>query len=274
MDTRHHIHYAKHHPGFGYAISQEARLYSIFLAPLFFLLVIFGALWLLGRAPMLSVHTLPPGLVAHALALSLVRLCVAYALALVVALPLALLVVYNDTMGRLLLPFFDVLQSIPVLAFFPLLVALFVRSGYLEGAAICILFLGMVWNLVFSVVGGLKVVPTEIKSAARVFGVTGVRYLFSVLIPAIVPYLVTGSLLAWAQGWNILIIAEVLHTYLPVGSGVQDLLGIGNLLVSTSAAGQQSAFMYLLAVLTLVIALMNFFIWQKLLRYSEKFRFD
>ena len=46
-----------------------------------------------------------------------------------------------------------------------------------------------------------------------------------------VPYIVTGSLLAWAGGWNIIIVAEVLHTYIP--GGARDLFGIG------SAAGRR-----------------------------------
>jgi NitT/TauT family transport system permease protein len=250
------------------------RIYSILLAPLFFVGILFVILWFLGKLPVFDLHSFSPSVVLSALVFTFVRLAIAYILSFVIAIPLALLVAHNTFMERLLLPLFDILQSVPFLAFFPLLVVLFVNSGLLNGAAVCILFLAMVWNIVFSLIGGFKVIPTEIKSAAHVFGIRKWKYLIWVLLPAVVPYLVTGSILAWAQGWNIVIVAEVLHTYIPGGTSAQDLLGIGNLMVQASSSGQYSLFMYLLITLTAVIALMNFFVWQKLLHYAEQFRFE
>lgn len=281
-ENHRHVHYTKHHPGFGYAWSLWLGVYSYLLAPLILIILLFSGLWFLGKLPYTSFanfvafipQTVSSAVLSTAIILTVVRLTVAYILALLVAVPLALLVTHNATMERLFLPFFDVLESVPALAFFPVLVVFFVNSNFLNGAAIFILFLGMVWNIVFSLIGGIKVIPNDIKSAAQVFGIRRFKYFRWVLLPAVTPYLVTGSILAWAQGWNILIVAEVLHTYIPGGTPAQDLLGLGTMLVQTSAAGQHAAFMYVLVVMTTIIALMNFFIWQKLLHYVEKFRFE
>lgn len=202
------------------------------------------------------------------------RLIVAYGLALVLSLPLALLINRSAWTERVLLPAFDVLQSVPVLAFFPVIILFFVHHHFLEGAAVFIIFLNMLWNLVFSLVGGLRLIPSDIKAAAQLFGIRRVSYVRQVLIPSVFPYLVTGSLLSWAQGWNMLIVAEVLHTYLPGGNGKSDLFGIGSVMVHASAAGQATVFMGAIVTMVVAIALMNFFIWQRLLNYAERYRFE
>jgi NitT/TauT family transport system permease protein len=107
-----------------------------------------------------------------------------------------------------------------------------------------------------------------------VFGVKGGDYVRRILLPAIVPYAITGSLLAWAQGWNIVIVAEVLHTYIPGGSPSNDLFGIGSMLVNATASGQNGIFIVAILAMVLLIGFLNFFIWQKLLHYAERYKFE
>ncbi|MFI5265593.1 MAG: hypothetical protein ACHQT7_02505, partial [Candidatus Levyibacteriota bacterium] len=67
---------------------------------------------------------------------TLTRLFLAYVIALVISVPLALLITARAKFERILLPVFDILQSIPVLAFFPVVVLAFIRANFLEGAAV------------------------------------------------------------------------------------------------------------------------------------------
>jgi NitT/TauT family transport system permease protein len=189
-------------------------------------------------------------------------------------LPLALLINHSPKAERVLLPMFDIIQSVPVLAFFPVIILFFVHYNFYNGAAIFILVITMMRSIVFSVVGGLRVIPSDIKSAARVFGLKGWKYTDKVLLPAVVPYIVTGSLLAWAGGWNIIIVAEVLHTYIPGATSSVDLFGIGSVLVATAAGGSQASFFMALLVLIIFVGLLNFFVWQKLLKYAERYKFE
>ena len=46
-----------------------------------------------------------------------------------------------------------------------------------------------------------------------------------------------------AQGWNLIIVAEVMHTYILHGTTSQDLFGLGSILVNASASGQNSVFL-------------------------------
>ena len=273
-DTTRHIHRYNRHASYTYATHLPLRIYVLFIAPLLAVAVAYVLVRAFGFHPVQALGPVSWDNLFGSLGDTLLRLTIAYAIALGVAVPLAVLIDYNTLTERLLLPLFDIIQSIPVLAFFPVLILLFIRYNALNLAAIFIIALSMLWNIVFSVVGGLRVMPSDIKSAARVFHIRGWDYFAKVLVPAIFPYIVTGSLLAWAQGWNIIIVAEVLHTYVPGGGNNLDLNGVGSTLVHASSLGQNDVFLAAILVMVVAIALMNFFIWQKLLHYAERFRFE
>ena len=243
-------------------------------APLALVLLLVAALNAVTLFSFSGDSAMPPSYVASAFFATLIRLGIAYALALVVSVPLVALAMRGPVAEKIFLPFFDVMQSVPVLAFFPLIAGVFLQFGFTDAAAVFVIFLSMLWNIVFSLVAGLKAIPRDIFWAAHVFGVKGFAYARRILLPAVTPSLVTGSLLAWAQGWNIIIVAEVLHTYIPNGTGAQDLFGIGSVLVDSVAAGQTGTFAAAVVFLVGAIALMHFFIWQRLMQYAEKYRFE
>jgi NitT/TauT family transport system permease protein len=221
-----------------------------------------------------DIHRISFGDVLVATLNTFFRMFVAYVVSLIVAIPLALAIASTPRVQRLLLPVADILQSVPVLAFFPVVVAFFAAYRAFEAAAIFVIFVQMIWNIVFPVIGGLQTIPDDIKSAAIVFNVHGMRRFWYITLPAILPFVVTGSLLAWAQGWTIVIVAEVLHTYIPHGTASQDLLGLGSLLVDSNAEGQSSVFVATLSAMILLVAFINLAVWQPLLRLSQRFRFD
>ena len=271
MSQPKHINYHKHF-GWSYPVSLAQKLYSILWGPM--LVVVILAVVARSFGVVYPSDTIPLATLVLATGATLLRLFVAYFFSLIVAVPLALLVTSGSRFESILLPFFDILESIPILAFFPVALLVFVRFDFLNGAAIFIIFLSMVWNILFTVIGGLKMIPRDIKNAATVFKIKGFSYFRKVLLPAIVPQIVTGSILAFGQGWNIIIVAEVLHVYLPASTSAHDLFGIGNILVAASGSGQTNVFIMAIVVMVLVIAFLNFFIWQKLLHYAQRFRFE
>jgi NitT/TauT family transport system permease protein len=270
----HHIHHFHRHMSVSYPVSFRQRVYSLVLFPLLLSAAAFFVLKYLGGHQVVQIEGIGWGFVFSALVVTFTRLLIAYFLALVIAIPLAILIEINPQAEKIFLPLFDVMQSVPVLAFFPVVILFFVHYNLYNSAAIFILLITMMWSIIFSVVGGLRVIPQDIKSAAKIFHITGFSYLKQVMLPAVFPYMVTGSLLAWAGGWNIIIVAEVLHTYIPGGSPTQDLFGVGSLLVAASASGQNKIFLMALVGLILVVAAMNLFVWQKLLKFAERFKFE
>ena len=270
--SSHHVGSHHRHMRISYAQSLSQRLYTLVLIPL---LAVLATVFLLQA---FSISVRPEDIsLAHvfaALGATTARLLIAYCLALLVALPLALLVTHSALWERIFLPLFDIMQSLPILAFFPVIILFFLHYHLYYGAAIFALFVTMLWSIVFSLVGGLHAIPQDIKDAGTMFNLRGLRYVEKILLPASLPYLVTGSLLAWAAGWNIIIVAEVLHTYIPGGDTSADLFGIGSMLVNAAASGQQHTFALAIAVLVATIALLNFFVWQKLLKFAERFKFE
>jgi len=112
------------------------------------------------------------------------------------------------------------------------------------------------------------------REAAKVFGLRGRIYWKRVLLPAIMPSLLTGSITAWGAGWNALIVAEYIsyagHVY-RVGAGIGYLIAY-----STYTPGDQGRLL-LLSVLALVVVVlaMNKLLWRPIIkRASTRFRIE
>lgn len=273
MRSSHHLHHERRHFGFSYPVSLALRFYSIVLGPLIVVLLMYVAVRFFSHGESVT-DAISLGELMAATGFTLTRLIIAYLLAVIVAVPLALLATSSSIFEIIFLPLFDVMESIPILAFFPVIVLAFVRFDYLNGAAIFMFFLTMLWCLVFTIIGGLKVIPKDITDASQVFKITGYRYFRKVVLPAIFPQFVTGSILAFAQGWNLTIVAEVLHVYIPNGTQAGDLKGLGSLLVAAAAGSQTTVFILAIIAMVLTIAFFNFFIWQKLLHYAKRYQFE
>lgn len=262
-----------HHYHFSYNTSFRRHFTAIAVVIVISVLLVLGIFRIISPSNVPDLRQLSPTDLIFATLSTLFRLSVAYVLSLIASVPLAILVTSTPKVEKVLLPLFDILQSVPVLAFFPIIVLAFVKVNFFDGAAIFILFMAMVWNLVFTMIGGIKTIPTEITLAAQVFHATRFKKLWFVTLPSILPYIITGSFLAWAQGWNIMIVAEVLHTYIPGGGSSDDLLGLGSLMVNAVSTGQTSVFLVSLATVIVLIGVLNFFVWQKLLHLTERFKY-
>jgi NitT/TauT family transport system permease protein len=122
----------------------------------------------------------------------------------------------NKTASVVLVPIIDLLQSIPILGYFPgvilFFISIFQRNEIgVELSAILLLFTSMAWAIFFGVVGAIKGIPTNITESAQSFGLTGSKYTRHVVLPAIVPALISGATLAWCDGWFFMIAAEYIQ---------------------------------------------------------------
>lgn len=259
---------------FHYHTSVKRHFYSSGISILIVLVILLFTFRFLGPSQIPDIKNMSYLDIIFAAFASLYRLTMAYLLALIISIPIVIFASANQKLEKFLLPIFDILQSIPTLAFFPVIALVFLKINFFDGAAIFVLFIAMLWNLVFSMIGGLKTIPPDIKSAGIIFKANGFRGLVYVILPSILPYIITGSLLAWAQGWNILIVAEVLHIYIPNGESSQDLFGLGSLLVNAAFRNDNYLFLVSLGAMIIIISLLNFFVWQKLLQLSERYKFD
>ena len=196
---------------------------------------------------------------------SMSRLAIAYFISLVLAITVGYLILQRPATKNAIVIFTDVAQSIPALAYFPLLwlifTSIFPEQIGLEIAAVLLMLTGMLWYLIFNVIEAVEHWPKEIKDLADIFRVRGRRYLRHMAIPALLPALVTGSILAWGGGWNATIVSE----YVNIGNKVHTIPGLGSALDEASQAGNTHELIVLLVVMSFIVIAMNSLIWRRLL---------
>jgi NitT/TauT family transport system permease protein len=210
-----------------------------------------------------------------ALLFSFGRIVTAYAISLGIALPLAILVTRYPRGGRLGLPVIEIVASVPATALFPLFIfALLPYVGF-QGASILMLTTGMLWYLFFNLLSGLRGVPPDLDEAARSFGLSRKDYYRRLVLPAIFPAFITGSITAFGGGWNTLVIAEYINY-----SATQHfkVLGIGALLNVGIHLPNQTGYPLMVAsllVLILTVITVNELLWKPLYRRAvERYRID
>ena len=101
-----------------------------------------------------------------AIFLSLMRMTAAYLASLVFAYVSGILAARTAIGERVILPILDILQSVPVVAFFPAAISFFIgiASGHrigVEMAAVFLIFTSQAWNIGFAVYEAVKAIPEE-----------------------------------------------------------------------------------------------------------------
>ena len=220
-------------------------------------------------------HPLAPEarLIPAGMLFSLLRLVAAYLISLAWTLPCAIWISHSERVYELLTPVFEVAASVPATALFPIIVLLLARlTGGMTLASILLVLTGMQWYLLFNLIGGVRSIPNDLREAAAAYGLKGPLYWRRVVIPALLPSLITGSITAWGGGWNALIVSEYVvyagHTY--------QAFGIGSILDrATYATGDFQTIWLSLAAMVVVIVAMNRLLWRRLYEYvANRYRIE
>jgi NitT/TauT family transport system permease protein len=206
---------------------------------------------------------------------SIYRMFVALALSFIVAIIVGITAARKPLASRIIIPIVDILQSVPILGFFPAAIAFFITlfSGSpigVELAAIFLIFTSMVWNMIFAVYESVLSIPPELIETSKSCRANPLLQFRRLYLPASIPKLIYNSILSWAAGWYFLTAAEIIS----VGSNTFTLPGLGSLLSKSVASGQYIEALVAITVLILIIMLTDFFIWRPLESYSNRFRYD
>ena len=205
---------------------------------------------------------------------SFTRMVAAYALSLVFALSYGYYAATHRGGERVMIPVLDILQSVPILGFFPFAVVILAAAtpGSFLGpnfASVFLIFTSMAWNMVFGVYESLKTLPADLREAAETFGSRGWLLFRRVLFPATVNRLVYNSVLSWTAGWFFLVEAEIF-----TNNTSSALQGIGSFLYLAAKHGNGGEFVAGVLVLVVAIALLDVLVWRPLGRWGERFRYD
>ena len=205
---------------------------------------------------------------------SLLRMLIAYLASMVFSVAYGYIAATSRRAERILMPLLDILQSVPVLGFFPAATYFFIRlfpgrTG-IEMAAIFLIFTSQAWNIAFGVYESITTIPRDSLDALSSFGVRGLRRFRLLYLPACVPKLVYNSILSWAGGWYFLIACEIITQ----GPMSYPLPGLGTFLSRASDAGETGWIFLGIGFLVGIIVLMDVFIWRPLGLWAEKYRYE
>jgi NitT/TauT family transport system permease protein len=152
-------------------------------------------------------------LYVHLLA-SMSRVYGGFALALLVALPLGLMIGRIPFVRKLLDPTLQVLRPIPVTAWLPLAMILF---GLGPKSAFFLVCLGAFYPILVNTIFGVRSVDPRLFEAASMLGCQGTAQFYRVVLPASLPAIFTGLRLGLGFAWVVIVVGEM--------TGVQTGLG-------------------------------------------------
>ena len=138
--------------------------------------------------------------IAWQLLASLKRVAYGYALAVLVGVSLGVLVGQSTWALRGLDPLFQVLRTVPPLAWLPISLAGF-RDGH--PSAIFVIFITSIWPIIINTSIGIRNIPEDYRNVAKVIRLNGVEYFARIMLPAAAPSSSRGCASAWAcPGWR------------------------------------------------------------------------
>jgi len=185
------------------------------------------------------------GTLFHATIITMRRLLVGYFVGILGGLPLGFLTarakIFHDTIGTLALG----LQTLPSVCWVPLALLWFGQS---EAAMLFVVVMGTLWSVVIATDTGVRHVPPIYRRAALTMGSRRLHMWFKVILPAALPFIVSGMKQGWAFAWRSLMAAEIFVTIL-TGFGLGQLLHYGREL---SAMDQVIGIMFVIVVIGLL----------------------
>ena len=154
----------------------------------------------------------------HLLA-SVSRVYGGFALALLIALPLGLMIGRIPFVRRLLDPTFQVLRPIPVTAWLPLAMILF---GLGPKPAFFLVFLGAFYPVLLNTIFGVRSVDPRLFEAASMLGCRGTAQFYKVVLPASLPAIFTGLRLGLGFAWVVIVVGEMTGVQTGLGAIIMD----------------------------------------------------
>jgi nitrate/nitrite transport system permease protein len=150
---------------------------------------------------------------------SLQRVGIGFSLAAIVGIGLGILIGTNRLMYDALDPLFQVLRTIPPLAWLPLSLAAFRQA---DPSAIFVIFITAIWPIIINTTVGVQQIPQDYRNVSRVLKLSKVGYFFNILFPATVPYIFTGLRIGIGLSWLAIVAAEMLVGGVGIGFFIWD----------------------------------------------------
>jgi nitrate/nitrite transport system permease protein len=150
---------------------------------------------------------------------SLQRVAIGFSLAAVVGVALGILIGVSPLVYAAVDPIFQVLRTIPPLAWLPIALAAIQKS---EPAALFVIFITAIWPIIINTAVGVQRIPQDYNNVARVLQLSRQKYFLKILLPAALPYIFTGLKIGIGLSWLAIVAAEMLIGGVGIGFFIWD----------------------------------------------------
>lgn len=150
---------------------------------------------------------------------SLQRVAIGFSLAAIVGVLLGALVGQSVWATRGLDPVFQVLRTVPPLAWLPLSLAAFRDS---QPSAIFVIFITAIWPVIINTAVGIRNIPQDYRNVAQVLRLNQIEFFFKIMVPSAAPYIFTGLRIGVGLSWLAIVAAEMLTGGVGIGFFIWD----------------------------------------------------
>ncbi len=150
---------------------------------------------------------------------SLQRVAIGFSLAAIVGVLLGALVGQSVWAMRGLDPVFQVLRTVPPLAWLPLSLAAFRDS---QPSAIFVIFITAIWPVIINTAVGIRNIPQDYRNVAQVLRLNQIEFFFKIMVPSAAPYIFTGLRIGVGLSWLAIVAAEMLTGGVGIGFFIWD----------------------------------------------------
>src|SRR5208283_2394804 len=198
---------------------------------------------------------------------TLARVLTAVALGTLWTLPAGIAIGLSPRLSSLLQPVVQVVASFPAPMLFPMVILVLKWAGVsLNWGSILLMLLGTQWYILFNVIAGAMAIPADLKEMARSYNIGGWRRFWTLFLPSIFPYLVTGWVTAAGGAWNTSIVAE----YVTTGKEVQEAWGLGAIINKATDEENYPLLAASVLVMSTMVVVFNRTVWRYCYRLAEE----
>jgi len=158
------------------------------------------------------------GIAGHIIT-SLKRVALGYGLSAIVGIALGILIGQSLFSYRALDPLFQVLRTVPPLAWLPISLSIFQDAG---PSAVFLIFITAIWPVILNTAAGVQTIPNTYRNVAKVLALNPFEYFVRVMLPATVPHMFTGLRIGIGMSWLAIVAAEMVQGGTGIGFFIWD----------------------------------------------------
>jgi len=150
---------------------------------------------------------------------SLERVAVGYGLAGLIGIAIGTIIGQSIWAMRGLDPIFQVLRTVPPLAWLPISLAAFRDAN---PSAIFVIFITSVWPIIINTAVGIRNIPQDYRNVAKVLRLNQFEFFYKIMLPSAAPYIFTGLRIGIGLSWLAIVAAEMLTGGVGIGFFIWD----------------------------------------------------